>query len=92
MRMTARVLVTGKVQGVGYRAFVVREATALGIDGWVRNRRDGSVEAALCGKAEMLERLYDSLRTGPKHAKVASLSPQPHGGDIAPGFQVLATE
>ena len=46
---TVRVVVTGMVQGVGYRAWTEEQALALGLDGWVRNRRDGSVEAIVAG-------------------------------------------
>lgn len=44
-----RLTVRGRVQGVGFRAWTVREAKALGLDGWVRNRRDGTVEVLACG-------------------------------------------
>ena len=68
---TVRSVVTGRVQGVGYRAWVERTAGELGLSGWVRNRRDGSVEAVFQGSpedvAEMLERCCD----GPSMANVA---------------------
>ena len=50
MRRAVHVVITGRVQGVGFRAFVEREAEALRLDGWVRNRRDGTVEAVFAGE------------------------------------------
>ena len=55
MRRTVHVMITGIVQGVGYRAFVERQARSLGICGWVRNRKDGSVEAVFSGEAATVE-------------------------------------
>ena len=49
MRRAVHVVITGRVQGVGFRAFVEREAEALRLEGWVRNRRDGTVEAVFAG-------------------------------------------
>jgi acylphosphatase len=63
-------LITGIVQGVGFRYSMQREARHLGISGWVRNRRDGSVEANLCGKAEAIAELIAWSRNGPAGALV----------------------
>ena len=69
--MIARHLVIrGRVQGVGYRDAMVDAATALGIAGWVRNRRDGAVEAWLQGDAEAVDRLVAWCRRGPAPARV----------------------
>ncbi|UTD30556.1 acylphosphatase [Bradyrhizobium sp. WD16] len=65
--------VRGRVQGVGYRAFVAGIAQDHDLAGWVRNRRDGSVEAALAGSEEVVGEVIESLRRGPPLAKVASL-------------------
>jgi len=66
-----RCVVEGRVQGVGFRAFVVRTATALGLSGWVRNREDGrSVETVADGPEEALERFRAALREGPPGAVV----------------------
>jgi acylphosphatase len=65
-----RFLVRGRVQGVGFRWFVEREANALGIAGWVRNRADGTVEVLAMGAKEQLSRLYSRLRQGPRAARV----------------------
>ena len=64
------VRITGFVQGVGYRYWTIRAAQAAGIAGWVRNRRDGSVEAHLQGAAAACDRLVEACRVGPRGARV----------------------
>ncbi|WP_098406291.1 acylphosphatase [Paramicrobacterium agarici] len=66
------VIVTGIVQGVGFRFSARREAARLGVTGWVRNRSDGSVEAAVQGDAERVTDMLRWLRTGPSSANVRS--------------------
>ena len=76
MSETARsvaVRVTGRVQGVNYRNFTVTAARGLGIKGWVRNRDDGSVEAALHGAGQALADMVGILRKGPPDARVDNL-------------------
>ncbi|MDE2371003.1 MAG: acylphosphatase [Burkholderiales bacterium] len=68
-----RLEIHGLVQGVGYRWSMVREAQRLGACGWVRNRRDGSVEAMLAGTEEVVARLIEWARKGPPAAAVASV-------------------
>ena len=68
-----RLRIHGRVQGVGYRAWSAREAAALGLDGWVRNRADGSVEMALSGEAETVERMLALCRQGPRAAAVSRI-------------------
>jgi acylphosphatase len=63
-------VVKGRVQGVGFRWFVVRSAEHLGLAGWVRNRDDGAVEVAARGAPDMLARLEADLRRGPTAARV----------------------
>lgn len=70
---TLQVRIAGRVQGVGYRAFVEREAVALGLSGWVRNRRDGSVEALFSGPAEDVEAMLAACRRGPRGAVVEAV-------------------
>jgi acylphosphatase len=65
-----RFLVRGRVQGVGFRWFVEREAHVLGIAGWVRNNVDGSVEVLAMGSREQLVGLSSRLREGPRAARV----------------------
>ena len=63
-------IVRGRVQGVGFRWFVEREARTLGIAGWVRNRMDGTVEVLAMGTREQLSQLHSHLRQGPRAARV----------------------
>jgi acylphosphatase len=63
-------VISGRVQGVGYRAWTVREAERLSLAGWVRNRRDGSVEAVLKGHEDAVVRMLDACWRGPRGAKV----------------------
>ena len=66
----ARVIVTGRVQGVGYRAWTQDQATRLGVTGWVRNCPDGTVEAFLQGAEETVHSLLEELHRGPQLAQV----------------------
>ena len=66
-------VVRGRVQGVGFRYFVVRRAAALGLDGWVSNRADGSVEVEAEGGREALASLVEALRQGPSQAHVTDV-------------------
>jgi acylphosphatase len=63
-------LIRGRVQGVFYRGWAVETARALALAGWVRNRRDGTVEAVLQGDEEAVERFIDNARQGPPAARV----------------------
>jgi acylphosphatase len=65
-----RYLVRGRVQGVGFRWFVEREAHMLGIAGWVRNNHDGTVEVLAQGTRDQLSGLHSRLREGPRAARV----------------------
>ncbi len=86
-----RVRVTGRVQGVGFRAFVLREAAALGITGWVRNLPDGAVEAEGVGGEAELARFVDALRTGPRLACIEGASEHWFDPPGAPrGFRIEA--
>jgi acylphosphatase len=62
--------ITGRVQGVGYRAWTVREANMLGLRGWVRYRRDGSVEAVFKGGEDAVVHMLDDCWRGPRGARV----------------------
>ncbi len=68
--MTSRFLVTGMVQGVGFRWFVARHARSLGLTGYARNLHDGRVEVVGCGEADAIAQLEELLRKGPAHADV----------------------
>jgi acylphosphatase len=65
--------IRGRVQGVGYRAFVAHQATASDLEGWVRNRRDGSVEAVLAGPADVVSNMIALCRSGPSSARVEAV-------------------
>jgi acylphosphatase len=68
-----RVLVRGRVQGVGFRAWVAQTAMARGLAGWVRNRRDGSVEAVFVGPVDAVGAMIESCGQGPLTARVTSV-------------------
>lgn len=90
---TVRVIVRGKVQGVGFRAYTEMQAKALKLDGWVRNRSDGTVEAMLSGDKAVIERMLIALRVGPPHSAVVNVRSEPADGTVVePGFQVLPKE
>ena len=65
--------ISGKVQGVWYRAWTQKKARALGLKGWVRNRRDGTVEAVFCGTPEQLKQMAVACRKGPPLANVTGV-------------------
>lgn len=69
-----RLLITGNVQGIGYRYSMVMAAHSRGVTGWVRNRRDGSVEAMVCGDAEQVAAMISWARHGPAGADVAHVA------------------
>lgn len=68
--MTRRYIVTGRVQGVGFRWFVEKEARAIGVGGWVRNNHNGNVEVLASGSEDQLARLRKALQDGPRAARV----------------------
>lgn len=85
--------ITGKVQGVFYRAWFADQARSLGLDGWVRNRADGSVEAVVQGAAEMIEAIVAKAHQGSPASRVADVAvsddPPPH--EPLEGFGKRAT-
>jgi acylphosphatase len=70
MRVARRFVISGRVQGVGFRYFTQDRALLEGVTGWVRNLADGRVEALAEGEAEAITRLERALRTGPRGARV----------------------
>ena len=87
-----RAHVLGHVQGVGFRAFVVDRAQALGLAGWVRNRRDGSVEAVFSGPEDEVHEMVRLCHDGPPDAKVTKVTVTDEGGAPPSGFTVLPTD
>jgi len=81
-----RVRVHGKVQGVWYRAWTSEEASELGLDGWVRNRIDGTVEAVFAGAAADVDRLLELCRSGPPLARVTRVEVAPEHDAPPVGF------
>lgn len=73
MSFALQLRIRGRVQGVGYRAWLVREAGLRGVVGWVRNRRDGSVEALLAGDEATVRDLVEACRRGPPAARVEAI-------------------
>jgi acylphosphatase len=72
--MARRYIVSGRVQGVGYRNFVEHVASKVGVDGFVRNRRDGRVEVYAIGKLEQLQKLRSALEKGPMMSHVSGVA------------------
>ena len=81
------VTITGRVQGVGFRAWTVWEAEERGLQGWVRNRRDGSVEAVFAGPSAEVEDMLAACRQGPSLARVLDLQVDAWDGPLDPGFE-----
>ena len=92
-----QVTIRGRVQGVGYRYWVEQQARARGLEGWVRNRRDGSVEALFAGPPDLVSGMIALCRRGPASARVNAVEEEPAGADALnlrrPGerFSVLPT-
>ena len=76
------VTIRGRVQGVGYRYFVEREAQSRDLEGWVRNRRDGSVEALFSGSVEAVAAMIAACRRGPSSARVEALRDEAANPDM----------
>jgi acylphosphatase len=71
------VVIRGRVQGVGYRIWVEQQATARHLEGWIRNRRDESVEALFAGPADAVADIIAQCRRGPPHASVEAVEEKP---------------
>lgn len=93
-RRVIRIFVAGRVQGVGFRAFLNREANALALDGWARNRADGSVEALAAGPEAAVAEFIEAARRGPPASRVDDLREAPADDaelDGVEGFGMAAT-
>jgi acylphosphatase len=91
------ILIRGRVQGVGYRAWVAHTASQRGLEGWVRNRRDGSVEAVFAGPVDVVVQMIADCKQGPALARVDGIDDQPDTREmlslrpLGERFAVLAT-
>jgi len=90
-RVTVRVLIAGRVQGVWFRAWTVEQAMRLKLDGWVRNKRDGSVEALFSGSPDNVERMVALCWDGPPSAVVSRVEVLPSDAVPPPGFSQRPT-
>ncbi|HMJ93936.1 MAG TPA: acylphosphatase [Allosphingosinicella sp.] len=90
--MTGRsIRVFGHVQGVFYRAWTLQQAQLLGLKGWVRNRRDGSVEIEAWGDPAAIAALIEKCRQGPSQARVERITDDEIEGEPPPGFRAAST-
>ncbi|MBM3539955.1 MAG: acylphosphatase [Alphaproteobacteria bacterium] len=87
-----RVVVRGRVQGVWYRGWAVDQASSCGLRGWVRNRRDGTVEALFAGPVDRVEAMIEACRSGPPAARVDAVERFPAEDDGGRGFRQRPTE
>ncbi len=86
-----RVRISGRVQGVWYRGWTVREATRLNLNGWVRNRADGSVEAVFSGTADTVDKMLQSCWKGPSGAQVETINVENSSERPESGFHQAPT-
>ncbi len=91
MAQALSVRISGVVQGVGYRYWTERTAQTLGLDGWVRNRRDGSVEALIAGDDAAVAQMLAAFRQGPPASDVAEIRTAPADSPPERGFRTLPT-
>ncbi len=91
MTHAVRLTIEGKVQGVGYRAWFAGQAEQVSLKGWVRNRRDGTVEAVIIGTAETLSAFIKSCWQGPSGARVDRVVDEAYTGLLSSDFKILPT-
>ena len=89
-RVTQHLAIRGRVQGVGFRYSMVEEARSLGVAGWVRNRRDGSVEAVIQGGEAAVAALRQWTERGPRGAEVSEVVATPADGEFS-AFELRPT-
>jgi len=88
-RRCVRVVITGRVQGVGFRAWMVRQASARNLAGWGRNRVDGAVEAVFCGPPDTVDGMIRACKDGPKWANVAAVEVSDEAQAASGEFTIL---
>ena len=84
-------IISGRVQGVCYRAWTAEQANRLGLSGWVRNRSDGTVEALFSGPATDVDAMLEKCRRGPSLAHVSDMALMPGEAPDGSGFHMLST-
>jgi acylphosphatase len=89
---SVRIRISGRVQGVWFRAWTAEQARELGLSGWVRNRRDGSVEALFSGPEAAVRIMIGRCWQGPPAARVERIVEEPEAATLSPGFHQLPTE
>lgn len=90
-RIAVRVVISGRVQGVWYRGWTVERARAAGLFGWVRNRKDGTVEAVFAGPPKAVEAMIAECRDGPPLAKVDAIAREDAQDEGWTGFSQMPT-
>jgi len=88
---SVRVRIEGLVQGVWYRGWAIEQAEERGLDGWVRNRHDGAVEAVFSGESEEVDAMVESCRQGPPLARVKAVHVSEEPGLAESGFAARST-
>jgi len=88
LKKTLRLVIHGRVQGVFFRDSMRREALSLGVSGWVRNRNDGTVEAAVHGDPEAINAIVHWAHLGPQYAQVVGVQMEPYHGTYN-SFEVI---
>ena len=89
--VAVRVRIAGRVQGVWYRGWTTDEAKSRALRGWVRNRRDGTVEALLIGAQVAIDSMVEACRRGPPAARVEQVTREPAADDGSTGFRQAPT-
>ncbi len=91
MTRTVRIRIEGRVQGVSFRDWMQREARSLGLTGWVRNRRDGTVEATISGDPAVVDDMLTLCRQGPPAARVGNLAILSEDDESFADFEIRPT-
>lgn len=88
MTKAVKAIISGRVQGVWYRGWTQETARRLGLDGWVQNRRDGTVQAVFSGPEDKVDEMLKLCEEGPEYAFVTSVEHIPHLTEVQPGFHI----
>ena len=90
-RKAVQVIISGRVQGVGFRAWTKSNATKKGLSGWVRNRSEGTVEAVFSGKADHVDAMLLACKDGPLASRVKDVTTQDWAEAVSSGFELKGT-